>query len=91
MSVNIYVGNLSFDATEKQIEDLFTPHGEVLSVKIITDQYSGRSKGFGFVEMNNKNEAQKAIEELDGKNVLDRNIKVNLAKPKNDNRRFSRY
>ncbi len=91
MSVNIYVGNLSFDLTEEKLEELFSKHGEVLSVKIITDQYSGRSKGFGFIEMSNKDEANSAIEELDGKSIMERNLKVNLAKPRNDNRKQRRY
>lgn len=91
MSVNIYVGNLSYDVTETQLEELFGQHGKVNSVKIITDQASGRSKGFGFIEMNDKNEAESAIQQLDGKSVINRNIKVNLAKPKSDNRRNFRY
>jgi len=94
MSVNIYVGNLSYDLSESQLEELFTKHGEVSSVKIITDQYSGRSKGFGFIEMSDDSEAQNAIQELDGKSVLERNIKVNLAKPRSNNRgggRSNRY
>ena len=91
MSVNIYVGNLSYDITETQLEDLFGQHGEVTSVKIITDQYSGKSKGFGFIEMPDKTEANSAIQQLDGKSVLDRNIKVNLAKPRNNNPRYQRY
>ncbi|XDD49766.1 RNA recognition motif domain-containing protein [Leptospira sp. WS92.C1] len=84
MSVNIYVGNLSYDITEGKLGELFGAHGAVNSVKIITDQYSGKSKGFAFVEMPNKDEADKAIKDLDGKNVLTRNLKVNVAKPKND-------
>ena len=90
MSVNIYVGNLSYDITEKQLEELFVQHGEVKSVKIITDQYSGKSKGFGFIEMSNNNEAQSAIQQLDGKAVMDRNIKVNMAKPRTESRKFNR-
>ncbi|EMF82952.1 hypothetical protein LEP1GSC188_2989 [Leptospira weilii serovar Topaz str. LT2116] len=84
MPINIYVGNLSYDLNEGTLGDLFRVHGTVNSVKIITDQYSGKSKGFGFVEMSNKDEADKAIKDLDGKNVLTRNLKVNVAKPKND-------
>jgi RNA recognition motif-containing protein len=92
MSVNIYVGNLSYDITEGQLEELFGEHGEVVSVKIISDQYSGRSKGFGFIEMSDKNEANAAIQALEGKNVLERNLKVNLAKPRTDApRQSSRY
>ncbi|ASV13518.1 MULTISPECIES: RNA recognition motif domain-containing protein [Leptospira] len=84
MPINIYVGNLSYDLNEGTLGDLFRVHGTVNSVKIVTDQYSGKSKGFGFVEMPNKDEADKAIKDLDGKNVLTRNLKVNVAKPKND-------
>jgi len=91
MSVKIYVGNLSYDVTETQLKDLFGQHGEVASVKIITDQYSGRSKGFAFVEMPDKSEADSAIQQLDGKAVLDRNMKVNLAKPRTDAPRRNRY
>ncbi len=90
MSANIYVGNLSYDITEKQLEELFRQHGEVISVKIITDQYSGKSKGFGFIEMTNSNEAETAIQQIDGKQVLNRNLKVNIAKPRNDTKKFNR-
>jgi len=91
MSVNIYVGNLSYDLSETQLEEFFNQYGEVSSVKIITDHDTGRSKGFGFVEMSDKNEAENAISELDGKDVLGRNLKVNPAKPKNENKSFDRY
>jgi RNA recognition motif-containing protein len=91
MSVKIYVGNLSYDVSETQLKDLFGQHGEVASVKIITDQYSGRSKGFAFVEMPDKSEADSAIQQLDGKAVLDRNMKVNLAKPRTEAPRRNRY
>ncbi|MBE8388653.1 RNA-binding protein [Leptospira interrogans serovar Pomona] len=84
MSVNIYVGKLSYDLNEGTLGDLVRAHGTVNSVKIIMDQYSGKSKGFGFVEMSNKEEADKAIKDLDGKNVLTRNLKVNVAKLKNE-------
>ncbi|MDV6236588.1 RNA-binding protein [Leptospira ellisii] len=88
MSVNIYVGNLSYDLTEGKLGELFATYGTVNSVKIITDQYSGKSKGFAFVEMANEEEADKAIQNLDGKNVLTRNLKVNVAKPKPAKGRF---
>ena len=91
MSVNIYVGNLSYEATENSLKELFSQHGEVLSVKIIMDQYSGRSKGFGFVEMADKNAAESAIQGLDGSPVLGRNIKVNIARPKTESRGRDRY
>lgn len=91
MSVNIYVGNLSYDVSEAQLGDLFGQHGEVTSVKIVTDKYSGRSRGFGFIEMSDKNEANNAIQQLDGKSVMNRELKVNLAKPRNETRRYNRY
>ncbi len=91
MSVKIYVGNLSYDVTEKHLEDLFNQHGQVASVKIISDQYSGRSKGFAFVEMADNAEANNAIKNLDGTSLLDRPLKVNVAKPKNDSGKSSRY
>jgi cold-inducible RNA-binding protein len=87
MSSNLYVGNLSFDLGEKQIEELFTPYGEVLSVNLITDRHTGRPRGFGFVEMGQAEDAKKAIEALDGKEVEGRNLTVNVAKPKNENSR----
>jgi RNA recognition motif-containing protein len=85
MSSNLYVGNLSFDLGEKQIEELFTPYGEVLSVNVITDRNTGRPRGFGFVEMGQAEDAKKAIEALDGKEVEGRNLTVNVAKPKKEN------
>ena len=86
--MNIYVGNLNFKVKESELQEIFENYGEVTSVKIITDKYSGRSKGFGFVEMQNDEEAQKAIEGLNGTSVKEREIVVNEAKPKRDN--FSR-
>lgn len=79
--MNIYVGNLDYDLQEKELEELFSQYGEVLSVKIIVDKFTGRAKGFGFIEMANDEEATKAIEELDGKEVSGRNIRVNKARP----------
>ena len=83
--MNIYVGNLNFKVKESELQEIFENYGEVTSVKIITDKYSGRSKGFGFVEMQNDEEAQKAIEGLNGTSVKEREIVVNEAKPKRDN------
>jgi RNA recognition motif-containing protein len=85
MSVNIYVGNLSYEMTESKLSELFATHGAVTSAKIITDQYSGGSKGFGFIEMKESKEADNAIKELNGKNILNRELKVNIAKPKTNN------
>lgn len=81
--MNIYVGNLSYDVTDKQLREVFEAYGEVSSAKVITDRNSGRSKGFGFVEMDNKAEAEAAIEQLDGAEIDGRPVKVNEAKPRN--------
>jgi len=82
MSINIYVGNLSFDTSEDELKDLFGAYGAVDSAKIISDQFTGRSRGFGFVEMPEKEEGLKAIEGLDSKDVGGRSLKVNEAKPR---------
>ena len=82
--MNIYVGNLSYDATESDLRELFSEFGEVTSVKIISDFNSGRSKGFGFVEMAVDEEGDKAIAELDGADVKGRAIKVNKARPRKE-------
>jgi FKBP-type peptidyl-prolyl cis-trans isomerase SlyD len=79
--MNIYVGNLPYKITESDIQDLFSPFGEVTSVKIIKDNYSGQSKGFGFVEMANSNEGQAAMKDLNGTSVQGREIIVNEARP----------
>ena len=80
MSKKIYVGNLAFQTTETELSDLFTPFGEVESVSIITDRDTGRSKGFGFVAMND-DQATKAIAELNGKELNGRALTVNEARP----------
>jgi len=82
MSEQIYVGNLSYNMTEGSLRELFEQYGEVVSVKIIQDRMSGRSKGFGFVEMAKKEEAETAIQRINGTEVDGRNIKVNFAKPR---------
>jgi RNA recognition motif-containing protein len=84
LSINIYVGNLSFKTTEDSLREIFEAYGAVTSAKIISDQFTGRSKGFGFIEMENKEEGMKAIQELDSKEFDGRNLKVNEAKPKRD-------
>ena len=84
--MNIYVGNLSFDLSEDDLRELFSPFGDVSSTAIITDKYSGRSKGFGFVEMPDNDAAQKAIEALNNKEVGGRNLNVNEARPKEQRR-----
>ena len=82
--MNIYVGNLSYDMNEDDLEQLFAEHGPVVKVNIIQDRESGRSKGFGFVEMTNQADGEKAIEALDGNDSLGRNIKVNEARPREE-------
>ena len=84
--MNIYVGNLSFDATEEGLREVFEGFGQVESVSIITDKFSGRSRGFGFVEMPETAEAQKAISGLDGKPFMERNLTVNEARPRTESR-----
>jgi RNA recognition motif-containing protein len=79
MSKKIYVGNMSYDIDEPTLSDLFTEYGEVISTKVIVDQMSGRSKGFGFIEMENEEEALSAIAGLNGKEVNGRELKVNEA------------
>jgi RNA recognition motif-containing protein len=82
--MNIYVGNLDRQATENEIKSLFTPYGEVKSVKMIKDHDSGEPRGFAFVEMANDAEGSSAIRELDSKEYASRRLKVNEAKPKNN-------
>ena len=82
--MNIYVGNLSFEVSEDEIRQAFEAFGEVSSVNIITDRYSGQPRGFGFVEMPDKAEAQAAIENLNGKELSGRPLNVNEARPRAD-------
>lgn len=84
MSKQIYAGNLSYSMTDESLQKLFQQHGEVASAKVIRDRETGRSKGFGFVEMVNDDEADKAIQSLDGAEVEGRGIRVNFAQPKKD-------
>ena len=81
MAKKLYVGSLPYETTEEQLKELFSEAGSVESATIIMDKYSGRSKGFGFVEMSSDEEAQKAIETLNGRQVGDKNIIVNEARP----------
>jgi len=78
--MNIYVGNLDYKVNENDLESLFSEYGTVNSVKIISDKYDGRSKGFGFVEMENNDEANKAVSGLNGSSLRSRDITVNEAK-----------
>lgn len=86
MASKLYVGGLAYSVTEKELEDLFAEQGKVVSVAVIKDRDSGQSKGFGFVEMSDDDEAQKAIKELNGKEVSGRAIMVNVARPQEDRR-----
>jgi len=82
--MNMYVGNLAFSVTEDDLNTAFSEFGEVESVNIITEKYSGQSKGFGFVEMPDNSEADKAIKALNGSELKGREIKVNQAKPRGE-------
>lgn len=86
--MNIYVGNLNYKVDENDLQEVFEEYGTVSSTKIITDKMSGRSKGFGFVIMDNDQEAQKAINELNGAVYENRDMVVNEAKPKKTNSRY---
>ena len=81
MSKRIYVGGLPFSANDEQLSAVFTPHGAVSSAKVITDKFSGQSRGFGFVEMSNDEEALAAIEKLNGSDMGGRKLTVNEARP----------
>jgi len=81
MNPKLYVGNLSFGASEEDLKKLFSDAGTVQSVKIVTDAYSGRSRGFGFVEMNSEAEAEKAVSTINGKTFMDRTLIVSEARP----------
>jgi RNA recognition motif-containing protein len=82
--MNIYVSNLSFNVQDEDLKDFFAEYGEVTSAKVITDKFTGKSRGFGFVEMSDEEAAKKAIAELDQATVEGRNIRVMEAKPKEE-------
>lgn len=84
--MNIYVGNLSKDVTDEDLQSLFSEYGTVKSVKVIKDMFSGEAKGFGFVEMPGQNEAQKAMTELNTKELKGKKLVVNEARPRTDRR-----
>jgi RNA recognition motif-containing protein len=84
MIMNIYVGNLSYNATEETIRQAFESFGQVTSARIIKDKYTGQSKGFGFVEMLEQSQAQAAIKSLNGKELLGKQMSVNEARPRTD-------
>jgi cold-inducible RNA-binding protein len=81
--VKIYIGNMSYDTNENDLRKAFEAHGQVDSVAIISDRYSGRSKGFGFVEMANETEAKAAMESLNDSDLMGRTLKVNEARSRN--------
>ena len=85
--MNIYVGNLSYGMSEDELREAFRAFGEVSSVKILMDRETGRSRGFGFVEMPNKSEAETAIAQLNGKDVGGRALRINEARPREQQRR----
>ena len=82
--MNLYVGNLSYDMSEENLRSEFAEYGEVQSAKIITDKFTGRSRGFGFVEMNSDGEGKKAMEALNGKDFEGRELVVNEARPREE-------
>jgi RNA recognition motif-containing protein len=81
MGKKIYVANIPFNATEQDIKDLFSDYGEVVSAKIITDKFTGQSKGFGFVEMGSDEDAKKTISELNGKTFMGKTLTLAEARP----------
>ncbi len=85
--MNIYVGNLSYEVTEEDLKQAFEGFGQVVSVNIIKDRYSGESRGFGFVEMSDKAEAQSAINDLNDKELKGRTLSVSEARPRSESRR----
>jgi len=89
--MKIYVGNLSYEVTEEELRQEFLAFGEIESVNIIMDKYSGRPRGFGFVEMPSVSEGQAAITALNGKTLKDRTLTVNAARPRSDNRGGGSY
>lgn len=86
MGNKLYVGGLPYSVTETQLQELFSPHGEVRSAKVITDKFTGRSRGFGFVELGSDEEGQKAMAALNGTQLEGRTLIVNEAKEQGDRR-----
>jgi len=82
--MNIYVGNLSWEVTQEDLKDAFEAHGQVASANLVTDKYTGKSRGFGFVEMPVEDEARSAMGALNGTDLKGRQLNVNEAKPRND-------
>ncbi|HOX03640.1 MAG TPA: RNA-binding protein [Candidatus Paceibacterota bacterium] len=88
MSTKLYVGNLSYDTTENDLEDAFSPHGTVSRVELIQDRATGRSRGFGFVTMESEEAAQAAIAALNGQELHGRGLTVNIARPREERSDF---
>jgi RNA recognition motif-containing protein len=84
VGAKVYVGNLPYSAQEEELQTLFAQAGSVLSVSVITDRYTGRSKGFAFVEMGDQSEAEKAINMFNGYSMSDRELKVSMARPREE-------
>jgi RNA recognition motif-containing protein len=84
LNKKLYVGGLPYSVTDEQLEQLFTPHGTVESARVVTDRYTDRSRGFGFVEMSTQEEAEKAIQALNGTSLEGRSLTVNLSKPREE-------
>ncbi len=82
--MNIYVGNLAYEVTDEDLNEAFSPFGEVTSARVIRDRFTDRSRGFGFVEMSNDTEAQTAIDDVNGKEIKGRAVTVNQARPRED-------
>ena len=89
--MRIYVGNLSYKCDEDDLRKAFEAHGEVTSAQVIMDRYTGRSRGFGFVEMSNDTEAQEAITAIDNQDISGRQVKVNEAKPRRERTDQTKY
>jgi RNA recognition motif-containing protein len=89
MNKKLYVGGLPYSVTDEQLEELFESHGSVESAKVITDRYTDRSRGFGFVEMSTQAEAEQAIQALNGSELGGRSLTVNISKPREDRSRSS--
>lgn len=87
--MNLYVGNLAFSLSEDELRDAFSDYGTVSSAKIIVDRFSGKSRGFGFVEMDNRQEGQKAIDEANGLELQGKKITVNEARPREQRSGFN--
>lgn len=91
MNKKLYVGNMSYETTEEQLRELFESHGKVVSVNVVTDYNTGLSRGFGFVEMSTEEEAQAAMKGLDGHEEGGRQLKVNEARERNQDRKRGKY